>query len=115
MRRFGSERFSVDRFSVVAAAQAKVGDAADRVADRANRTIAEDHIETVAVGAAEAVKHFPNTTPLAPRKSGQSPVNGYTYRLTPAPYTLGVESLQPTTGTSGAMTRISTRRFFWRS
>ena len=31
------------------------------------------------------------------------------------PYTLGVESLQPTTGTSGAITRISTRRFFWRS
>jgi hypothetical protein len=24
-----------------------------------------------------AVKHFPNTTPLVPRKSGQSPVNGY--------------------------------------
>jgi hypothetical protein len=24
-----------------------------------------------------AVKHFPNTTPLAPRKSGQSSVNSY--------------------------------------
>jgi hypothetical protein len=24
-----------------------------------------------------AVKHFLNTTPLVPRKSGQSPVNGY--------------------------------------
>ena len=34
------------------------------------------------------------------------------YRRTPEPYTLGVESLQPTTGTSEGMTKISTRRFF---
>ncbi len=31
-----------------------------------------------------------------------------------AQYTLGPESVQPTTGTSGAMTKISTRRFFCR-
>ncbi len=30
-------------------------------------------------------------------------------------YMLGMESVQPTTGTSGAMRKISTRRFFWRS
>jgi hypothetical protein len=27
-----------------------------------------------------AIKHFPNTTPIAPRKSGQSPVNGYPFQ-----------------------------------
>jgi hypothetical protein len=32
-----------------------------------------------------AVKHFPNTTPLVPRKSGQSPVNGYSEHAPPCP------------------------------